>query len=54
MTALIGNYFQENSGRFWGMLTAHIRISLIALVIAVLIAAIIYWRKILRHRWRTV
>lgn len=37
MTALIGNYFQENSGRFWGMLAAHIRISLIALVIAVLI-----------------
>lgn len=37
MGALIAAYFQENSGRFWGMLSAHVRISLIALVIAVLI-----------------
>lgn len=50
MTALIGNYFQENSGRFWGMLAAHIRISLIALVIAVLIGVpagflCVRWKK---------
>ena len=50
MTALIGNYFQENSGRFWGMLTAHIRISLIALAIAVLIGVpagflCVRWKK---------
>lgn len=37
MMALIGNYFRENCGRFWGMLSAHVRISLIALAIAVLI-----------------
>ena len=37
MTALILNYFQENSSRFWGMLAAHVRISLLALAIAVLI-----------------
>ncbi len=37
MTALILNYFRENSGRFWGMLAAHVRVSLIALAIAVLI-----------------
>lgn len=50
MTALIGTYFQENSGRFWGMLAAHIRISLIALVIAVLIGVpagflCVRWKK---------
>ena len=50
MTALIQNYFQENSGRFWGMLAAHIRISLIALVIAVLIGVpagflCVRWKK---------
>ena len=37
MTALIGNYFQENSGRFWGMLAAHVQVSILALGIAVLI-----------------
>ena len=37
MGALITNYFQENGARFWGMLGAHIRISMIALVLAVLI-----------------
>ena len=30
-------YFESNGSRFWGMLLAHIRISLIALLIAVLI-----------------
>ena len=35
--APIISYFQENSPRFFGMLGAHIRVSLIALVIAVLI-----------------
>ena len=37
MTALILNYFQENSGRFWGMLAAHVQVSILALGIAVLI-----------------
>lgn len=37
MTALIGNYFRENSGRFWGMLAAHVQVSILALGIAVLI-----------------
>lgn len=37
MMASILHYFRENGPRFWGMLGAHIRISLIALVIAVLI-----------------
>ena len=50
MTALILNYFRENNGRFWGMLTAHIRISLIALAIAVLIGVpagflCVRWKK---------
>ena len=50
MTALILNYFQENSSRFWGMLAAHIRISLIALLIAVLIGVpagffCVRWKK---------
>ncbi len=50
MTTLILNYFQENSSRFWGMLAAHIRISLIALAIAVLIGVpagflCIRWKK---------
>lgn len=50
MTALIRTYFQENSGRFWGMLAAHIRVSLIALVIAVLIGVpagflCVRWKK---------
>ena len=36
MSAIL-SYFQENGPRFWGMLGAHVRISLIALVIAVLI-----------------
>ena len=50
MTALIANYFQENSGRFWGMLAAHVRVSLIALVIAVLIGVpagflCVRWKK---------
>lgn len=50
MTALILNYFRENSGRFWGMLAAHIRISLIALAIAVLIGVpagflCVRWKK---------
>ena len=35
--AAILSYFQANGSRFWGMLGAHIRISLIALAIAVLI-----------------
>lgn len=35
--AAILSYFQANGPRFWGMLGAHIRISLIALAIAVLI-----------------
>ncbi len=35
--APIISYFQENSPRFFGMLGAHIHVSLIALVIAVLI-----------------
>ena len=33
----IAAYFQENSARFWGMVSAHVRISLIALGISVLI-----------------
>ncbi len=37
MGALIAAYFQDNSGRFWGMLEAHIRISLLALAFAALI-----------------
>ena len=37
MTALIAAYFRDNSGRFFGMLGAHVRISLLALLIAVLI-----------------
>ncbi len=37
MGALIAAYFQDNSGRFWGMLGAHIRISLLALGFAALI-----------------
>ncbi|MBR1457059.1 MAG: ABC transporter permease, partial [Oscillospiraceae bacterium] len=50
MTALILNYFRENSGRFLGMLVAHIRISLIALAIAVLIGVpagflCVRWKK---------
>ena len=50
MTALILQYFRENSGRFWGMLAAHIRISLIALAIAVLIGVpagflCVRWKK---------
>ena len=50
MTALILNYFQENSGRFWGMLAAHIRISLLALAIAALIGVpagflCVRWKK---------
>lgn len=46
----IAAYFQANSARFWGMLAAHIRISLIALVIAVLIGVpagflCVRWKK---------
>ena len=37
MTALILNYFRENSGRFWGMLAAHVQVSILSLGIAVLI-----------------
>ena len=37
MAAQIAAYFESNSARFWGMLGAHIRISVIALVIAVAI-----------------
>ena len=37
MMASILQYFRENGPRFWGILGAHIRISLIALAIAVLI-----------------
>ena len=50
MTALIGNYFQENSGRFWGMLAAHVQVSILALGIAVLIGVpagflCVRWKK---------
>ena len=37
MISLITAYFRENGARFFGMLGAHVRISLIALIIAVLI-----------------
>ena len=50
MTALIGNYFQENSSRFWGMLAAHVQVSILALSIAVLIGVpagffCVRWKK---------
>lgn len=50
MTALISNYFQENSGRFWGMLAAHVQVSILALGIAVLIGVpagflCVRWKK---------
>ncbi len=50
MTALIGNYFQENSGRFWGMLAAHVQVSILSLGIAVLIGVpagflCVRWKK---------
>ena len=50
MTALILNYFQENSGRFWGMLAAHVQVSILALGFAVLIGVpagslCVRWKK---------
>lgn len=50
MTALILNYFRENSGRFWGMLAAHVQVSILALGIAVLIGVpagflCVRWKK---------
>lgn len=50
MLNLITAYFQENSGRFLGMLGAHIRISLSALFLAVLIGVpagflCVQWKK---------
>ena len=50
MRALILNYFQENSGRFWGMLAAHVQVSILALSIAVLIGVpagffCVRWKK---------
>lgn len=43
MAALLSAYFQENAGRFWGMLLAHVRISLLALVVALLIGIPAGW-----------
>lgn len=37
MASLITAYFEANGSRFWGMLSAHVRISLIALAISLLI-----------------
>ena len=50
MTALILNYFRENSGRFWGMLAAHVQVSILSLGIAVLIGVpagflCVRWKK---------
>ncbi len=50
MTALILQYFRENSGRFWGMLAAHVQVSILALGIAVLIGVpagflCVRWKK---------
>lgn len=50
MTALILNYFRENSGRFWGMLAAHVQVSTLSLGIAVLIGVpagflCVRWKK---------
>ena len=50
MTALILNYFRENSGRFWGMLAAHVQVSIFSLGIAVLIGVpagflCVRWKK---------
>lgn len=50
MTALILNYFRENSGRFWGMLAAHAQVSILSLGIAVLIGVpagflCVRWKK---------
>ena len=50
MGALIADYFRANSARFWGMLGAHVRISLIALALAVLIGVpagflCVRWKK---------
>ena len=54
MTALIVNYFQENSSRFWAMLEAHIRVSIIALGISVLIGVpagflCVRWQRIQKY-----
>lgn len=50
MMALILNYFRENSGRFWGMLAAHVQVSILSLGIAVLIGVpagflCVRWKK---------
>lgn len=50
MTALILNYFRENSDRFWGMLAAHVQVSILSLGIAVLIGVpagflCVRWKK---------
>lgn len=50
MTAPILNYFRENSGRFWGMLAAHVQVSILSLGIAVLIGVpagflCVRWKK---------
>ena len=50
MTALILNYFRENSGRFWGMLAANVQVSILSLGIAVLIGVpagflCVRWKK---------